>query len=289
MAPRFNPPPNWPAPPSGWTPPPGWRPDPAWGPPPAGWQLWIDDSPYAAPSGAVARTSPQSRAVWPAAVAGGVAAVVTFVAIGIGIAGGSESQNPAPPPTSQPRTVAEDADNQEEPGETVSTEAAEEASRAAAVEAEREAAEEAARVAAEEERRAAEEAAQAAEDELTDPENYESITDREWAQIERNPDAHVGERYVIYGHVFQFDANTGPTSFMALTSGQPKSNWWEYDIDTLVDGRSAETVEDVVEGDLVTLYVEVLGSTSYTTLIGGYNTTPHVQVNALSVDGSIQY
>lgn len=144
-------------------------------------------------------------------------------------------------------------------------------------------------VAAEEERRAAEEAAQAAEDELTDPENYESITDREWAQIERNPDAHVGERYVIYGHVFQFDANTGPTSFMALTSGQPKSNWWEYDIDTLVDGRSAETVEDVVEGDLVTLYVEVLGSTSYTTLIGGYNTTPHVQVNALSVDGSIQY
>lgn len=157
------------------------------------------------------------------------------------------------------------------------------------MEAEREAAEEAARVAAEEERRAAEEAAQAAEDELTDPENYESITDREWAQIERNPDAHVGERYVIYGHVFQFDANTGPTSFMALTSGQPKSNWWEHDIDTLVDGRSAETVEDVVEGDLVTLYVEVLGSTSYTTLIGGYNTTPHVQVNALSVDGSIQY
>lgn len=43
MAPRFNPPPNWPAPPEGFIPPPGWQPDPAWGPLPEGWQLWVDD------------------------------------------------------------------------------------------------------------------------------------------------------------------------------------------------------------------------------------------------------
>ena len=43
MAPRFNPPPNWPAPPEGFIPPPGWQPDPSWGPAPEGWQLWVDD------------------------------------------------------------------------------------------------------------------------------------------------------------------------------------------------------------------------------------------------------
>lgn len=47
---RFNPPPNWPAPPPGWHPPPGWNPDPAWGPAPQGWQLWVEDRPYAAAS-----------------------------------------------------------------------------------------------------------------------------------------------------------------------------------------------------------------------------------------------
>ena len=49
MAPRFNPPPNWPAPPAGWTPQPGWTPDPGWGPLPEGWQLWLDDVPTGAP------------------------------------------------------------------------------------------------------------------------------------------------------------------------------------------------------------------------------------------------
>ena len=43
MAPRYNPPPSWPAPPVGWTPPPGWTPDPSWGPAPGGWQFWVED------------------------------------------------------------------------------------------------------------------------------------------------------------------------------------------------------------------------------------------------------
>lgn len=51
MAPRFNPPPNWPAPPADWTPPPGWTPDPSWGPVPQGWQLWVDGSPAGTVSG----------------------------------------------------------------------------------------------------------------------------------------------------------------------------------------------------------------------------------------------
>jgi hypothetical protein len=46
LAPRFNPPPGWPAPPSDeWLPPPGWSPDAEWPPAPAGWQLIIDAAP----------------------------------------------------------------------------------------------------------------------------------------------------------------------------------------------------------------------------------------------------
>ncbi|SEB58871.1 DUF4041 domain-containing protein [Streptomyces sp. TLI_105] len=50
---RFNPPPNWPLH-RGWVPPAGWQPDPSWPPPPPGWQLWLAESPEAAPvTGAV--------------------------------------------------------------------------------------------------------------------------------------------------------------------------------------------------------------------------------------------
>lgn len=202
---------------------------------------------------------------------------MTFVAVRIGIAGRTETPDPIPATADAPTAVRPAAEDHAEAQKAAAAEAAEQASRDAA-EAERQAEAEAARI-------AAEEAAASEEAELLDPSNYAALTDREWAQVERDPDSHVGERYVIYGHVFQFDANTGPASFVALTSGEPKSGWWDYEIDTLVDGRSAETVETVVEGDLVTMYVEVLGSTSYTTLMGGYNTTPHVRVNVLSVDG----
>lgn len=64
MAPRYNPPPNWPAPPTGWTPPAGRVPDPSWGRAPDGWQLWTEDgSPYAMPPAPAApRVSRAARA-----------------------------------------------------------------------------------------------------------------------------------------------------------------------------------------------------------------------------------
>jgi len=61
MAPRYNPPPNWPTPPAGWTPSAGWTPDPAWGPVPEGWQLWTDDgAPYGMPTAPAAGVPPRA-------------------------------------------------------------------------------------------------------------------------------------------------------------------------------------------------------------------------------------
>ncbi|MEU5288556.1 DUF4041 domain-containing protein [Streptomyces sp. NPDC020755] len=63
---RFNPPPNWLLP-EGWVPSDGWQPDPSWPPPPPGWQLWLAESPDAAPvTGAI----PHQWAPQPAAPAG---------------------------------------------------------------------------------------------------------------------------------------------------------------------------------------------------------------------------
>ncbi|MDF9867955.1 MULTISPECIES: DUF4041 domain-containing protein [Streptomyces] len=59
---RFNPPPNWLLP-QGWVPSEGWQPDPSWPPPPPGWQLWLAESPEAAPvTGAI----PQQHTPQPA-------------------------------------------------------------------------------------------------------------------------------------------------------------------------------------------------------------------------------
>lgn len=212
-----------------------------------------------------------------------------IVAIAIGGSGqGNETAAGGSPATETGPSADELASAREE----ASRDAAEQESRAAAEEASREAAEEArraeeeARLAAEEEqRRAEEEALAAAEAARSDPASYAQISDRDWALVERDPNAHAGERYVIYGHITQFDANTGPDGFRANTSGEPKGRWYDYDINTIVIAADSELVSDVVTDDLATMYVEVLDAYSYQTTIGGEITAPRVHVNIISVDG----
>lgn len=63
-APRFNPPPGWPALPSAsWSPPPGWTPDRSWPAAPKGWKFWVDDAgrPVPGPPGTYGATSNRQR------------------------------------------------------------------------------------------------------------------------------------------------------------------------------------------------------------------------------------
>lgn len=285
MAPRFNPPPNWPAPPSGWMPPPGWKPDPAWGPVPLGWSLWLDDSRTAAGVPMGEKTGIRRWYV----LAGGLTCLALVTAIGVGSVylgganegGGDAGAQSSSQPTEGVETIAspvEEARQADEEAEQLAVE--EEARRSAEEAAAREAQEEVQRQAEEEERASAEAA-------RLDSASYAAISDREWAIVERDPDAYIGERYVLYGHVTQFDANTGPTEFLASTSGEPKRNWYDYEVATYAAAHDVETVRDVVTNDLVTLHVEVLGSYSYATVLGGFNSVPLVQVNVISVDGSV--
>ena len=48
--------------------------------------------------------------------------------------------------------------------------------------------------------------------------------------------------------------------------------------------NQSNILTNVVQGDLVTMYVEVVGAYSYDTQIGGSTTAPQFQVNIITVN-----
>lgn len=120
---------------------------------------------------------------------------------------------------------------------------------------------------------------------LRNPASYPAITSRQYALLVKDPDAHIGQKFRIYGYVTQFDAATGPESFLADTATTRGGDWYDYDTNTLISAENANLFKNVVEDDLVTLYVEVLGSESYDTQIGGNTTVPSLKANIVNVTG----
>lgn len=145
-----------------------------------------------------------------------------------------------------------------------------------------------ARAAAEERRRLAQEEAraQAAAEEAArlDPATYEQIGDRDFALLMRNPDAAAGRKLVVYGVVTQFDSGTGPDAFRANTAANPQGQSYNYDQNTMVTG-APDVLANVVAEDFVTMYVEVVGSLTYSTTMGGSTTVPKFQANIIEVTG----
>ncbi len=117
---------------------------------------------------------------------------------------------------------------------------------------------------------------------------YRTLTAHGWAQIAKDPDAHAGETYIVYGEVTQFDAATGQSAFRADAGGVRQYpddiGYVSYPTNTVLDG-DAGTLSPVVENDLFTAKVEVTGSLSYDTQIGGSTTVPELQVDSITVTG----
>jgi len=148
----------------------------------------------------------------------------------------------------------------------------------------RQAAEAAAAKAAEEKAAAeAAAAAQAAAD--ADLGSYQETDSHTWALVAKDPSAHVGEKYVIYGRVFQFDSATGTSRFLANTGAQEEEYAFSYDTTTMVSATDPAKLADVVEDDIVKMHVRVTGPYSYSTLIGNGNTVTAVQVNSIETIG----
>lgn len=111
------------------------------------------------------------------------------------------------------------------------------------------------------------------------------ISSRDWQLIARNPDAHGGERIVVYGYVTQFDSATGTDTFRANVDGARHSEWYDYDTNTVLTGTPL-VLGDLVKDDIFRAEVDVSGSLSYDTTMGGSTTVPKLQVTKIEVIGT---
>ncbi len=118
-----------------------------------------------------------------------------------------------------------------------------------------------------------------------DKSTYKELTDREWSLIAKNPSSHIGEKVVVYGKVTQFDAATGNDAFRADIDGQPQ-DYNIYNTNTFVEEGLSGIATDVVEGDLVTMWVRVDGDKSYDTQNGGNTTVPSLTAYIIEVTGN---
>ena len=117
---------------------------------------------------------------------------------------------------------------------------------------------------------------------------YRKLTARQWARIAKNPDAHVGEAYVVFGYVTQADAATGDDTVRANVDGVRHGGeygYLDYDTNTMLQEGNADFT-DLVEDDIFQAKVIVSGSLSYETTLGGELTAPVLLVNSIRVTGS---
>ncbi len=119
-----------------------------------------------------------------------------------------------------------------------------------------------------------------------DPATYQSISARDFAILVKDPDSARGRKIVIYGSVTQSDAATGNKAFRATVRGQPHADH-TYQINSVIVANDPSIIANVVEGDQVTMYVEVGGSFTYDTQVGGKMTVPLFRVNIINVTAHI--
>lgn len=104
------------------------------------------------------------------------------------------------------------------------------------------------------------------------------ISQRQWQLIAKDPDAHRGERIVVYGEVTQLDAATGQGAMRASVHGEPEAE--NSGTNTYVVADRA-VLSGLVEGDTFRADATVVGAQSYDTQIGGTTTAPELEVTAL--------
>lgn len=119
--------------------------------------------------------------------------------------------------------------------------------------------------------------------------SHKAVDARGWLQIAKNLDSHVGDCVIVYGVVTQFDAATGSGAFRADADGVkqvPEYGYVNYPTNTLMTSGEAD-LSDVVEDDLFTAQVTVLGSYTYDTQLGGHTTAPKLRIDAINVTGHL--
>lgn len=116
-----------------------------------------------------------------------------------------------------------------------------------------------------------------------DAAKYEEVSAREYALIVKDPDAHEGERIIVYGIVTQADAATGDEDIRVSSAAQRHRQDYQYEHNTMLTTSNSDIFADVLEGDLVKIYAEVIGSVRYNTQVGGNTTVPQLNAGIIEV------
>ncbi|MCW2632507.1 MAG: hypothetical protein JWR88_1469 [Pseudonocardia sp.] len=115
------------------------------------------------------------------------------------------------------------------------------------------------------------------------PVGYRAVTAREWLLIAKDPDAHKGERIIVYGQVKQLDAETGTNGFRASVDGVThpvQSGSVDYATNTVLTWRASD-LHNVAQVDLFVAHVTVTGSTTQNGV-----KTPLLAVDTIEVVGT---
>jgi hypothetical protein len=114
------------------------------------------------------------------------------------------------------------------------------------------------------------------------------LTAQQYALLYKDPDTYKGQQYVLYGEVTQFDSATGPAAFLANVgpARDPITDGATSYVDNSELVGDAALLKNVVEGDVFSATIEVLGSDTYDTQTGGQTTVPKYRVLSISVYGS---
>lgn len=113
------------------------------------------------------------------------------------------------------------------------------------------------------------------------------ISARDWQVIAKDPEAHDGDRIVLFGEVTQFDTALGPDRFRASVDAVQHAydEVPGYDTTVVLSGSRSD-LAGVVEGDVFRAEVTVEGTSDHRMMLGGDITLPALTVTEIQVIGS---
>jgi len=117
------------------------------------------------------------------------------------------------------------------------------------------------------------------------PKPAKTLTEREMTKVAAHPDSHVGESYVIYGMLIQYDPITGSDAALAVVSHRNTK-----DVDILLEQTARLTgeesdLEDFIDNDFFKATVTVSGSYQYTTKGDGEKIIPEFTITSITRTG----
>ena len=113
----------------------------------------------------------------------------------------------------------------------------------------------------------------------TEVENYlkENCNTFTYEEMARYPDEHKGELVVVTGNVIQVQELWGETILLVNVT-EVGNEYYSYYKDTVYINYEFSDGLKVLEDDIITLYGELNGEETYTTVLGSANTIPRLEI-----------